>query len=404
MPALSFERLLKSSRLAMPTPKHDAFIVDRSIRLMRPDRERLEGKVQKSRGIAGGRHHGDQLDEFANKLKRRLKQDKKQRSKSGRKRTKAKPGVSTPYFDKRQRAVAKIHYFNHAGGGGAALKAHGKYIARDAAREGPHRETADDERENDVPTQERAHADYLQRKGRGEFYDKTGTGVDGAACLETWAKSDLRHFRIILSAEEGQRLRDLQAYTREVMARAGAALGTELSWVAVDHKDTDNPHTHIVVRGRRSNGQDLVLPRDFIKHGFRGIAQDVATEWLGDRTPEQERLSYQREIRRHGLTKLDGVIDICAQKHTVDLNRLEAPNGDPNLAQAAKARVQELARMGLAEDQGNGLFRLMPDWRDRLKAMDLHLDIRKRMMRERVERGLAQHHAARTIRKGLLDR
>jgi len=361
--------------------------------------------VQKSCGIAGGGgHHGDQLNEFANKLKRRLKKDKKQQSKSGKKCAKTKPGAFTPYFDKRQRAVAKIHYFNHSGGGGAALKAHAKYIAKDAAREGPEMHAAENtDQVNPVP-QERAHADYLQRKGRGEFYDKDGLGVDGAARLESWAKSDVRHFRIILSAEEGQRLRDLPAYTREVMARAGAALSTQLSWVAVDHQDTDNPHTHIVVRGRRSNGQDLVLHRDFIKHGFRGIAQDVATEWLGNRTPEQERLAYQREIRRHGLTKLDGVIDIYAQRNVVDLNRLEAPNGDPNLAQAAKARVQELARMGLAQDQGNGLFRLTPDWRDRLKAMDLHLDIRKRVVRERVERGLAQQHAARTIRKGLLDR
>lgn len=406
MPAVSFERLLRSSRLAMPAPKRDAFIVDRSIRLTRPDRERLEGKVQKSRGIAGGGgEHGAQLNEFAKKLKRRLQKDKKQQSKSAKKRAKAKPGAFTPYFDKRQRAVAKIHYFNHSGGGGAALKTHGKYIARDAAREVPETAPVENTDQVDARSQERAHADYLARKGRGEFYGKDGTDVDGAARLESWAKSDLRHFRIILSAEEGARLRDLQAYTREVMARAGAALGTELSWVAVDHHDTDNPHTHIVVRGRRSNGQDLVLPRDFIKHGFRGIAQDVATECLGDRTPEQERLAYQREIRRHGLTKLDGVIDIYTQNNVVDLNRLEAPNGDPNLAQAAKARVQELARMGLAKDEGNGLFRLDANWRDALKAMDRHLDIRKRVMRDRVERSIEQHQKLqRQIGKGPLDR
>jgi hypothetical protein len=36
-------------------------------------------------------------------------------------------------FDARQRAVVKIHYFNHGGDGGAALKAHARYVARDAA-------------------------------------------------------------------------------------------------------------------------------------------------------------------------------------------------------------------------------------------------------------------------------
>lgn len=359
----------------------------------------LQGKVQKARPMIGAFSRGGELNGFAKKLGKRLKKLKKHNDK---KRDKAKTrGAFKPYFDPRQRAVAKIHYFNHSGGGAAALKAHGKYIARDAARDGPSIEPS---HQDEPRTDERAHADYLERKGRDGFYDKAGIALDGAQRLESWAKSDLRHFRIILSAEEGMRLRDLPAYTREVMARAGASLATELSWVAVDHHDTDNPHTHIVLRGRRANGQDLVLPRDFIKHGFRGIARDVATEWLGDRTPEQERLAYQREIRRHGLTKLDGVIDVYAEKLTIDLRRLEAPNGDPHLAQAAKARVQELARMGLATDQGNGLFKLASDWRDRLTAMDRHLDIRRRVVRERVERGIAQQHAERAIRKGLLDR
>ena len=52
------------------------------------------------------------------------------------------------------------------------------------------------------------------------------------------------------------------------MARAGAAIGTKLQWIAVDHHDTDNPHTHIIIRGRRANGQDLVVQRfkdEFVK-------------------------------------------------------------------------------------------------------------------------------------------
>lgn len=397
MAALSFERLLKSSRLAMPSTLRDAFIVDRSIRLMRPDRERFEGKVQKSKGgdgAGGGRAPG-----LAKKLNKRVKKKKNDKKSKQAK----KPGKFTPYFDTRQRAIAKIHYYNHAGGGAAALKAHGKYIARDAGHRELEVATPDPPDREAKAASSRAHADYLERHAHEGFYDKASAGVDGASLLEAWAKSDLRHFRIILSAEEGARLRDLPAYTREVMARAGVALGTELSWVAVDHRDTDNLHTHIVLRGRRANGQDLVLPRDFIKHGFRGIAQDVATEWLGKRTPEQERLAYEREVRRHAPTKLDSVIDIYAVKNVVDLTKMEAPNGDPHLAQAAKARVQELTRMGLAEARGGGLFELAPDWQDRLKSMELHLDIRKRVMRERVERGLEQH-VSRAVRKGLLDR
>ena len=43
-------------------------------------------------------------------------------------------------------------------------------------------------------------------------------------------------------------------------------LETRLDWVAVDHWDTDNPHTHIVLRGHAGNGrgkdQDLVIAPD----------------------------------------------------------------------------------------------------------------------------------------------
>jgi type IV secretory pathway VirD2 relaxase len=395
--ALSFERLLKSSRLATPLPKRDAFVPDRTIRLTRPDREKFEGKVSKSGGGSGGGSNGMGL---ASKLSQRVK--KKPRSlKLG----SAKPaGVFA--FDQRQRAVVKIHYFNHAGTGAASLKAHAKYIARDGAgRDGLPAADAMKDAPKEDRDNARAHATYLDRRQRIVFYDAHGGGVDGATRMESWAHSDRRHFRLILSAEEGASLRDLQAYTREVMARAGAALGTTLNWVAVDHHDTDNPHSHIVLRGRRANGQDLVLPRDFIKHGFRSIARDVATEWLGTRTPEQERLALEREARRHGPTRLDAMVDGQARANVVKIASLEAPNADPALSQAMKARVRELARMGLAEESGRGLFRLTPDWRGQLKSMELHLDIRKRLMHERSEQRLQQHRdVTRGLGKGLLDR
>jgi hypothetical protein len=63
---------------------------------------------------------------------------------------------------------------------------------------------------------------------------------------------------------------DLRAFTRELMADAERNLGARLEWVAVDHWNTDNPHIHVLVRGRADNGQDLVISRDYISQGFRG--------------------------------------------------------------------------------------------------------------------------------------
>jgi type IV secretory pathway VirD2 relaxase len=396
MTSLSFDRLLKSSQLAAPSmARADTFIADRSIGMLRPDRERLDGKVKKSRGGASG---GGALTKA---LSKRLKTKPPRSSKAGRKRV----SVGGADFDRRQRAIVKIHYFNHTRGGAAGLKAHAQYIAREAAsRDDP--PTALEPEAGDTHGQTRAHANYLDRGGQNPFYDADSDGVDGAARIEAWAKSDRRHFRLILSAEEGARLKDQPSYTRQVMARAGVALGTTLSWVAVDHHDTDNPHTHLIMRGRRANGQDLVLPKDFIKHGFRSIARDVATEWLGERTREDERLALDRETRRHAPTRLDRMIEAqLGDTGRVRGAELRAPNGDHALAQAMKLRVRELERIGLAQSLGRELFQLAPDWRERLQAMELHANIRKRIVQERTQRDIArQQQLARQIRKGLIER
>ena len=217
------------------------------------------------------------------------------------------------------------------------------------------------------------------------FYDALGDGVDGAARVADWARGDRRHFRLILSAENGAHLPELKSYTREVMARAEAALGTRLDWVAVDHWDTDNPHTHIILRGR-ADGRDLVIPRDYVSHGFRNAARDVATERLGPRGRADERLALDRETRAHRPTRLDKMIEAQLDENgRVRLAKLEAPNQSPDLTNALKARAQELRRLGLATEVKRNVFEFTPGWQDGLKAMELHLDIRKALLQQRTQ-------------------
>ena len=51
-------------------------------------------------------------------------------------------------------------------------------------------------------------------------------------------------------------------------------LGTKLDWIAVDHYKTDNPHLHVLIRGKAEDGRDLVISRDYISRGIRARAQD----------------------------------------------------------------------------------------------------------------------------------
>jgi type IV secretory pathway VirD2 relaxase len=265
--------------------------------------------------------------------------------------------------DPRQRAIVKVHYFKHAGGGAAALGAHGAYIERESAR-----------LDNEVAP----HADYLSRDDTHGFYDFTETSVNGRERFKQWGHEDSRHFRVILSPENGQAIADLTGYTRQVMARAEAELGRPLQWVAVNHWDTDNPHTHDVIRGRDGEGLPVNLPGTFIKHSFREIARDMATERLGPRTPDDERRAKDREVRAPRLTRFDKLIGKQLDPEgKVRMATLGKGASHPDLAASMKARVVELSRLGLAQEVKRGVFAFAPDWQPRLRALELHADIRR---------------------------
>jgi len=379
MPSASVDQIVRPSQFAS-SAKGDDVRLGRSINITRPDRDRLAGKVKGGRAKSSDASGGlSRLFEQRASLGRRFGEQ----SKSG--------SLGSGDFDRRQRAVVKVHYFNHAGGGGASLKAHARYVARNAAaRDDPSnleqaQAEASPETRREPKQKSLAHAAYLSRSdGASLFYDGNADGVDGAARAEAWAKSDKRHFRVILSVENAGKLGDVSSYVREVMTRASAAIGTQLQWIAVDHHDTDNPHTHIIARGRRANGQDLVLPKDFVKHGFREVARDTATEWLGARSRADERLALDREVIKHAPTRLDRMIAAqLPEDRKVRIAKLEAPTGDSSTTLALKARARELQRMGLAQEVKRNVLAFDPDWREKLQAMELHLDTRKRLMRER---------------------
>lgn len=305
-------------------------------------------------------------------------------------------------FDPRQRAIVKVHYFSHAGGGGAALKAHARYVARDAAAHTrqPDAPTEGDAAPDEAETQAGAHGKYLERASadRAAFYDALADHVDGGARAASWARTDRRHFRLILAPENGSKLGDLKNYTREVMRRAEIALGSRLEWVAVDHWDTDNPHTHIILRGIRNDGRDLIIPREFVQHGFRSAARDVATERLGPRTREDDRLALHREVRAHRPTRLDQwIADQLDKDSKVRIADLRAPNGDPAGTDAVKGRAHELRRLGLATEVSRNVLQFAPNWRDGLKALELHLDIRKALMQSRAIDAARVQQAAKSI-------
>lgn len=230
------------------------------------------------------------------------------------------------------------------------------------------------------------HVVYLGRQGAGvdgeraEFFDRDQDGLDPKFLTQEWSE-DRHHFRFIISPEHGDRL-EMKSYTREVMGRVCADLGdSEQRWIATCHFDTDQPHAHVLMRGRRADGRDLVIPRDCIGYGFRARAQEVAQERLGDlsRVAAERRIWKETEADR--FTGFDR--RLVAQ---MDENGLVDDGVGATDAWAAltRGRLRHLERLGLATRQGRR-YRLDSDLEPKLRSLQIRRDVIRTLNQRRLE-------------------
>lgn len=233
------------------------------------------------------------------------------------------------------------------------------------------------------------HLRYIEREGvdrqggQGHAYGPaTDAATDAAdtSAFEQRGREDRHQFRFIVSAEDAEQLDDLRCYTRQLMARMEADLGSRLDWVAVDHWNTDNPHTHIVLRGKDDTGKDLVISRDYISHGARERAAELATEWLGPRTEREIAQGRQREVEAERWTGLDRTLQREADDGQVRTEQLSQPRLQRQRSQLI-GRLQQLQRMGLASEPEPGCWMLHADAERTLRAMGERGDIVRTMQR-----------------------
>ncbi len=237
------------------------------------------------------------------------------------------------------------------------------------------------------------HLNYLRRDGvtrDGERAKLFGPETDDADAKEftALAKDDRHHFRFIISPEDAADMEDLKRFTREMMAQAEKDLGTKLDWVAVDHWNTDNPHVHVIVRGRADDGQDLVIDRDYIKSGLRDRAQDLVTQELGPRNDLDIRRALDRQIEAERWTQLDRQLVRDANEHGV-IDVAPSPDRQPDEYLTQKVgRLRHLERLGLAETIGPSQWIVTEDAEKTLRELGQRGDIIKRMHRALSEQGI----------------
>ena len=321
---------------------------------------------------------------FAGQVRRAAQRSS--RSSGGRSRKQG--AVAEQYFSRR--VIVKVHLVKMGAYGKDAQRHHLDYIQRDsAAREG---ET-------------------------GLLYSRDEVMIDGEEFHERGI-DDRHQFRVIVSPEDGKELGDLQTYTRNVMAHMERDLGTKLDWVAANHYDTANPHSHVVIRGVTDKGSTLIIPREYISHGMREAAEHIATLELGPSTQIDVAKKLALSVRHDRFTSIDRDLLSKAQNQIVDLSKLPMDGSDWS-QRFEKWRVKHLSSLGLAEKVGFGKWRLDDNLERTLRRMGDRGDILKAyhraMSRAKLDRSLdrdpiyvaapklAQPITGRVIEKGVLD-
>jgi type IV secretory pathway VirD2 relaxase len=231
------------------------------------------------------------------------------------------------------------------------------------------------------------HITYLEREGvtkggePAQMFDAVGDQADGDR-FAARCEGDRHHFRFIISPEDAGEMQDLRAFTRELMADAQRDLGTSLDWVAVDHWNTDNPHIHVLVRGRADDGGDLVIARNYVREGLRGRAEERVTLELGPRSEREIQTALQKEVGAERWTSLDRGLRDIADRHAgvVDL-RPAGGTPDPERRRLLVGRAQTLERLGLSDPVGPASWTLKPDIEDALRDLSIRGDIIKTMHR-----------------------
>lgn len=247
-----------------------------------------------------------------------------------------------------QRVVVKVKQsYNHASG---TWREHGRYLERDTARYGDGFSVSDDK-------------------------------ADMAKTLHRWQqRGDEKLHKIILSPEYAERI-DLKDYSRELMSQMEHDLGRKLEWAAIIHKNTDNHHVHIALRGVDKAG-DVLDIEQYLGSTLRERSREAMTKRLGPRMYHEILERREKELFANRLTDIDRAL-LWKSDENLIVKLSQTPISDWSRSKAReqeRTRMAYLAELGLAERISSECWKLIPDIRDRLKQLSL----REQLVREQV--------------------
>ncbi len=222
------------------------------------------------------------------------------------------------------------------------------------------------------------HISYIERDGldhdgnKGQSYDCDLDKIDTKGFKDRSAK-DKRQFRLIVSAEDATKIPNLKVEIRNFMTGMEKDLKTKLDWIAVDHFDTAQLHSHIIIRGVDELGEPLAIDRRYLMTGMRARLSSQLTDSLGPRRDIEILRSQTRDITSDRLTRLDRDLNNLASDQ--DVLPTKAISEDERFKQSLlRKRLTHLQNLGLAhQQQSEWIFK--PGWHGTLKQMGRRGDL-----------------------------
>jgi type IV secretory pathway VirD2 relaxase len=241
------------------------------------------------------------------------------------------PGsISSLMARNNQRCVVKISYTKNTKT--RSWAAHGAYLQRD-------------------------HAQTVGEKGLG--FNNESDAIDIKNMLRQWQKENDPHvFKLIISPEHGYKL-DLKKHAKDLIQHVQKDLKTKIEWVAIDHRNTDSPHLHLLIRGIDERRKKLIIDRNYLAYGFRHHSQELATRVLGRRLRREITLEREHQIEHKHVTAIDRNILRKAENFVVNYHTPLS-----NSLYSREQRLLEIKRLkfleilGLAEKVDNKSWKL----------------------------------------------
>lgn len=235
----------------------------------------------------------------------------------------------------------------------------------------------------------RAHLEYIIRHGVGkDGKDPELYGNITREQLLDIKQNEENNFRFILSPERLGNI-DLKRFVESYMRYISTRTGYRLQWVAANHFNTPQPHTHIIIKGVDSNFKTVRFSRYQIRYVFRDIARNYLTYLLGARTIDKEiRLARARSSNYCYLDKKIAVT-LGTETH-LELDKIDKIFRSID-AVSVRERLAFLASIKLIERTEKG-YDFPKGWIDILKQIGRSDDFIKAV------KSIQFNHPSQTIR------